>query len=416
MEFVDLVQSAYENLYDLVYLRSHPLVERVSASANLSRAERAWQLHHALLQAIDELDPGPEAPTFSHEWRRHHLMLLRYVQGLDPPSVASQISVGLRHYYREQRAAIEAVARVLGDRYPEPTPPPQAAAPPIAETGQDARVELLRTEAARSSSPGASSSLQSIVEGVGALLDERMGQRDLRLDAPLGALPHVSIAQSLLRQLLLGLLGYLTERATRATIRVAARQEGQGVYLSLAVEPQTAVRAVPSAELREHLSAFEELAAAGGARLSPLEQGPGVYGLELGLPAAPQRTILVVDDNEDVLQLYERYLSLHQYRTVCARSAAEALELASRLEPQAITVDLMMPTQDGWDLLRELRSRADTRDIPVIVCSVLRQRELALSLGASAFLQKPITEEALVAVLEALGGPPAAPSGGPPSL
>jgi CheY-like chemotaxis protein len=62
----------------------------------------------------------------------------------------------------------------------------------------------------------------------------------------------------------------------------------------------------------------------------------------------------------------------------------------------------MMPEQDGWDLLHQLLGQAATRDIPIIICSVLPQRELALSLGATAFLRKPFTEEMLLTMLNAL--------------
>ena len=80
----------------------------------------------------------------------------------------------------------------------------------------------------------------------------------------------------------------------------------------------------------------------------------------------------------------------------------EALELACRLQPLVITVDLMMPGEDGWDLMQQLAKNPLCARIPVVVCSVLRERELALYMGAAAFVEKPITEHALLAVLERL--------------
>jgi CheY-like chemotaxis protein len=112
--------------------------------------------------------------------------------------------------------------------------------------------------------------------------------------------------------------------------------------------------------------------------------------------------VLVVDDNEDVLELFQRYLVPHQYRVVTAKAVQEGLDLAIRLQPDTITLDLMMPEQDGWDLLQALLNRPDTRHIPIIVCSVLKQKELALSLGATAFLKKPVTELQLLSALQAL--------------
>ena len=115
-----------------------------------------------------------------------------------------------------------------------------------------------------------------------------------------------------------------------------------------------------------------------------------------------QRAVLVVDDNEDVLELCRRYLAPHGYGVITATTAEEAIDLAAQLQPFAITLDLMLPGQDGWDALQALLNRPDTQRIPVIICSVLKQRELALSLGATAFLEKPVTEQGLLAALRML--------------
>src|SRR5438034_1238660 len=100
-EFAIALTDAYEHLYDLVYLRSHPLINFFSDAVNATtNKENAWNLHHALLKAIQELDPGPQVPTFSREWRRYRLMILRYVDGLAPQTVADQLAISRRHYYR----------------------------------------------------------------------------------------------------------------------------------------------------------------------------------------------------------------------------------------------------------------------------------------------------------------------------
>ncbi len=69
---------------------------------------------------------------------------------------------------------------------------------------------------------------------------------------------------------------------------------------------------------------------------------------------------------------------------------------------QAIILDLMMPDQDGWDLMQIFLNQASTQAIPIIVCSVLKQKELALSLGATAFMEKPVAEQELLSVLASL--------------
>jgi CheY-like chemotaxis protein len=112
--------------------------------------------------------------------------------------------------------------------------------------------------------------------------------------------------------------------------------------------------------------------------------------------------VLVVDDNEDVLTLFERYLSSGGYQPVLAQTGAEAIAIATAEELYAITLDLMMTGEDGWDVLQALRGHPRASDIPVVVCSVLDHEHLALALGAQAFLKKPIMREPLLQVLHDL--------------
>lgn len=404
-KFLAQLVEAYDHLYDMVYLRTDPLTDILVPDPSLSRKEKAWRLHRLLMEVIDELDPGPQAPVFSQEWRRHRLMVLRYVEGLDPGAVAKQLAISRRHYYRQLRLAIGAIADILWNRYVvKPFASPQAKPRAVAERQPSLDyLELLRLEAARMAQVHRYVQVGEVISGVVSLLQGMLRARGLSVQwaLPVG-LSSVVFDKGLLRQMLLGMLGFLTGRAEQAQIRIAARGEDSGVYLSLTVEPPTAMCATAQDEFQEQVSAFAEMAILGGARVSPLCTEEIVNGFEVYLPGSPQRVVLVVDDNEDVLELFRRYLAPHRYRVATARSAQEALLLARQLQPYAITLDLMMPDQDGWDLLQVLLNQPETCHIPVIVCSVLRQKELALSLGAAAFLSKPVSEQALLAALAAL--------------
>jgi CheY-like chemotaxis protein len=171
--------------------------------------------------------------------------------------------------------------------------------------------------------------------------------------------------------------------------------------LSLTVDLPGAVSSSQPSDAQERLSGFKEMAMLAGAQISAVYVGDTVAGFDIQLPTV-ERTVLVVDDNEDILELFRGYLIPHRYRVVTAQTAQDTLDLARSLKPYAITLDLMMPDEDGWDLLQILLNQLDTQHIPIVVCSVLKQKELALSLGASAFLEKPISEEALISALEAL--------------
>jgi CheY-like chemotaxis protein len=74
--------------------------------------------------------------------------------------------------------------------------------------------------------------------------------------------------------------------------------------------------------------------------------------------------------------------------------------MAEEQAPQVIVLDVMMPERDGWTVLGQLREHPKTHDIPVIVCSILSQEQLALTLGAAQFLRKPVTRQALLSALD----------------
>jgi CheY-like chemotaxis protein len=85
-----------------------------------------------------------------------------------------------------------------------------------------------------------------------------------------------------------------------------------------------------------------------------------------------------------------------------ATRATAGLELAEQLVPDAIILDVMMPDMDGWELLQRLRSLPSTSAIPVIICSVFSDPELAFSLGASAVLSKPVKQADILETLRQL--------------
>jgi CheY-like chemotaxis protein len=87
-------------------------------------------------------------------------------------------------------------------------------------------------------------------------------------------------------------------------------------------------------------------------------------------------------------------------RVVTASDGAEALVLARTLHPAAITLDVLMPGMDGWEVLRELKRDPETRDIPVLMVTMTDDRELGYSLGATEFLTKPVERVHLVQLLE----------------
>ena len=115
-----------------------------------------------------------------------------------------------------------------------------------------------------------------------------------------------------------------------------------------------------------------------------------------------QKLVLCVEDDEGVILLFRRYLSEQGYRIVGVTDSTDAVERARDLQPFAITLDVMMPEKDGWQVIQDLKSDPETSHIPVIMCTIVSDKEQGISLGASDYLVKPVLEEDLLAALERL--------------
>jgi CheY-like chemotaxis protein len=120
-------------------------------------------------------------------------------------------------------------------------------------------------------------------------------------------------------------------------------------------------------------------------------------------PAEPARggigTVLVIDDEAAVRDLMQRFLTKEGFRVIPAASGEEGLRRAREIRPDAITLDVMMPGMDGWAVLTALKADPELADTPVIMLTIVDDKNLGYALGASDYLTKPIDRERLTAVL-----------------
>src|SRR5581483_10323848 len=128
------------------------------------------------------------------------------------------------------------------------------------------------------------------------------------------------------------------------------------------------------------------------------ESSSGMLTGEGPRPGAP--AVVVIEDQREASELLSLHLTQAGYAVHRVSDADQALDVVTRLQPFAVTLDLLMPGRDGWDLLQTLKSDAATRDIPVVVVSVVDEAKRGLDMGAAEYLVKPIDGAALVASLD----------------
>jgi CheY-like chemotaxis protein len=175
------------------------------------------------------------------------------------------------------------------------------------------------------------------------------------------------------------------------------QQEGTGLGLALTrrfaelhggqVTVESALGKGSTFTLRLPLEAIAHRAPA------PLEPPP-VTASDLGRPL-----VLVVDDNPQAAEILARTMGAGGFRIKVAHTGPEALSMARELKPVAITLDILLPEVDGWEVLNRLKADEATRNIPVIVVSVVDNPALGRALGAFDYFVKPVDGKALLSRL-----------------
>ena len=162
-------------------------------------------------------------------------------------------------------------------------------------------------------------------------------------------------------------------------------QPGTGSIFTVRLPARLTAGPIDTDGMDESAGAVESTKAVEGESVSAVRSAPKV---------------LVIDDDEDMRNMMQAFLYKEGFQVVTASSGAEGLRLAKEIHPAAITLDVLMPQIDGWKVLRMLKAEPETKDIPVIVLTMLGDKSMGLSLGALDFMSKPVDRHQLISVLK----------------
>ena len=143
----------------------------------------------------------------------------------------------------------------------------------------------------------------------------------------------------------------------------------------------------------------------------PVRSRAAVIGRSVDAPVTQTMAdrVLVIEDDPHAYDLIASALGSAGYLSIRARHGEEALRLARETRPVAITLDLVLPGMDGWEVLKRIKADAVTRDIPVVIISMMDSRELGVALGADDFFVKPVDRDRLLQRLRDVTSRTAAP-------
>lgn len=387
---IEWTRDALERLFDLAYLRHHILAPAVAG-----RYQDCHIFQQTCLDVIREFKPPLSLPAISPAWRIYNVLNLRYVQGLSQSETAVQLGISTRQMRREQQRALQAVAAVLfngevtgADTVPEAPDAEQAlAVPALWEQSDDPTLHY--------------SHLDEMLRSTLILFDPLIEQQHLRVMLALpSSMPLIRGDQMILRQMLVSGISWLIRDAHDATITIDASIARRQVVLSL-VKPQTGARS-EHVVAQDEIATARQLAALIAAEVS-LRDDAGSVCLQFSLPTNDAKCVLMVDDHMHAIQLVRRYLQQSDdFYLEAISTPSEVLRHVATQRPACILLDVMMPERDGWEVLTLLRAHPELRAIPIIISSVLKETDLAYSLGATAVLPKPYSAEELINLLRSV--------------
>lgn len=390
-DFARLVRKALVDLYDYPCLQVSPLADLLAADQPTN--VRGAALHHLLLQSIESLKPtstDADHPAL----RRYQYLYLRYVDVRSLADIAAMLGVGFRQARRYHHEALDALASRLYECHVMPSATMSIGWPGSFSPAPTLAAEAERIEAAGRTRPtNIGEVLASVVETLAPLGGS--GRSALDIVCP-PDLPSIAAERSLARQILI----HATHTALSMSggIPIDIIGEGEVGQVTIHLRLRSGGGDWTSSEVVSRLAVCRSLSTLVHGEFAVRRTSRGVQ-ISVSFPTALATTVLVIDDNPDVRQLFRRYLTGDAYDVIEASGFEDGLVGVREFSPDVITLDVMLPGHDGWELLQRIKHDSVSAEIPVIVCSVLGERDLAFALGASEFLDKPATPGALIGAI-----------------
>jgi len=375
--FATELRDALASLYDPLYQPDASLYERLGIVPERGAAA----VQAVVLEAVHALEPDPSVPEDAQCRRLYDVLRTRYIEGLTQEASAQKLRVSARYLRRLQAKAVSLVAQRLLQ------PPSDSDRPSQAANAWSSQVEreLLSLQ---KSAPDVTADIASSVDAVLRLARALPERRALHIERGL-IMPNTTVAMhpAALRQILLRAVEELTRDMPQREATIGAQYAAGRVTIDISARGESDASELDLELVQKIVSAH------GGTVITGVGNGRRTIELLLPVPGFADRVaVLVVDDNDDLVTFYKAYVTGTAYDITQTRSAAEAMAMIEKSPPDMMVLDVMLPDRemDGWGLLIHLRQQPETMDIPVIICSVIRDAELAQALGAAGFLPKPV--------------------------
>jgi CheY-like chemotaxis protein len=377
-ELEQQVRDCLPHLYDYSFLRDHPLVPLLAPDA--TGANQVQVFRQVITEAIERLRPDTGVTFHSKQARIYNILTLRYIDQQQAQDVMPQLGLSERQFYRDHPRAIQTLSQILWE---------QLTGVAVAQPAESTADISVQSEVQRVSSQTEPMriDIKALLEGAITATQPLADQHDIDLELLLDdEIPILGISGSVLRQAVLLLMSQLIVRFVNGGIlSLGAENRGRAAQIRFTLDGDSDPALEQGLAQNQSLQTLVETVK-GTLHYQQVSDGTSTVALEIPLN---QRTVLLIDDNPGMIDLFQRYLAGQAYHVLIADEGEQAVHMARQSRPDVIILDVMLPGKDGWEVLQNLKTHPTTRHIPVLICSVLDAFDLGLSLGADAYLKKP---------------------------
>ena len=399
-EFIRDLREALLHLRDSKRLMVNPLIHLFKLSA---QPDKILALQDILIDAIKTFQPPGDSPSNSKKWRQYESLYYRYIEGFSQQEVADQLNLGVRHLLREQNSALEELAGYLIRQY-------KIQSVTVKENNGSLNGDADNLITAEESELAwleqnpiyppldIIQALDSVFETTSAITKDHKVKLKMHVQENV---PGLAVHPVAFNQIMINLLTVAIPMAENGWIIVNVNSETDGVRIEIRTEKSTGNSKSSLEKQTLKIEMANRLVSICGGKLE-IAETISMFTSRITLPIINRQKLLIVDDNQDTLQLFIRYCSNTRYQVIPCIDASEIIDTVKIQKPDIIIIDVMMPQIDGWLVLRHLRQQPLTAGLPIVICTILPQEELAYSLGANVYLKKPVSRQEFLTVLQAI--------------
>ena len=384
--YLKQVKEILDHLYDYPYLQNHEWA-RPFLDDGLSLLQAGQQLRRRFIDAIDSLNPDRAMFFREPEARLYNLLYFYYVEGFSISELIDELSLSRRQIYRDLKRGQLTIAKLL---YTQDELPAVTTEFPMSMSD----VTSIEREFSQLQYDFHSVDMCQLMRNAIGSVMPLCQQKNIEFQSsiPSRTIP-ISTDKAIAEQVLVNILSQVIVQLAPATIEFSIDETNDATAITLAY-PVTSSQEIDFSTLSQLAKQLD---------WSVQYSTQDDQHIVTVMLQASAGTIMVIDDNQALLQLLQRYLSNHRCQVLTVPNGEKGWELLQTTIPDAVIMDVMMPELDGWELLQRIRSNPVTQDIPVIVCTVFNNSELAYALGATYFLNKPVDQGMISHALKRVG-------------